>query len=341
MPKRKQEWSETGGSKQRAAKHKALDDANGDADEAVVVAKADSQAVWHWLQQWSWGKMSSIHVQTEAIINFNDYQRMLHRIPLSEDWMPIAMHRLAQMGTWGAHPGNINRELKHWLGEPTLPKAMMVSVPMVTPKPTSGEGKNKNIDFPILLPHEVISHVYHKHPTLFLRLYIGEDNWQNAPGKLEEFWTTVEARQDPRLIRHPMQTTTGWQRQYVPLSLHGDGVPVTKIGKAGSKSMDVYSSSGLLGMGTTRALKLYCFGLFTHSEVKDNKATMNKIWNIVMWSFEAAFTGKFPTHDVHGNALPEPAGKDLAGGMRFVLWSITADIDHVGQSLWVDTLQFQ
>ena len=63
----------------------------------------------------------------------------------------------------------------------------------------------------------------------------------------------------------------------MPLSLHGDAVPVTKIGKTGSKSMDVYGTSGLLGVGSTRALKLFTFGLFTTSEVKEDRATMTKI----------------------------------------------------------------
>lgn len=272
--------------------------------------------------------MSSIEVQQEAFNNYNDYQRMLYKIPLNDGWIPRSIQQLAQLGTWGGNPGNINRELKHWLGEPTFPKPMMVTVPMVTPKPKTGEAMTKDVQFPILLPHEIISHVYHNHPTLFSSLYIGESNGQDTPAKLDEFWTTVEARQDPRLFEHPMKSRSHWKSTHVPLSLHGDAVPVTKVGKAGTKSMDVYSTSGLLGVGTTRALKLYTFGLFTSSEVKENRNTMAKIWAVLMWSLEAAFEGKFPRHDVHGKALHGQAGKELAGGLRFVLWSLKADLDH-------------
>ena len=45
------------------------------------------------------------------------------------------------------HP--INKELKHLLGEPTFPKPMMVTVPMVTPKPNAGEAMTKDVQFPI------------------------------------------------------------------------------------------------------------------------------------------------------------------------------------------------
>ena len=65
--------------------------------------------------------MNSIDVQKETFNNYIDYQSMLHSIPLSDGHMPCAIQQLAQLGTWGAHSGNINRELKHWLGEPTLP----------------------------------------------------------------------------------------------------------------------------------------------------------------------------------------------------------------------------
>ena len=343
MPNKRKPWEEQGGSSQSAKRAKAVADEHGAVDDVVLVpnkrkrnlaaehcgyATLDSQAAWNWLQRWSWGKMSSIAVQQEAYNNYMDYQRMLYKIPLNDGWIPRSIHDLAQLGTWGGNPGNINRELKHWLGEPTLPKPMFITVPMITPKPKTGEAITKDVQFPILCPHEVISHVYHNHPDLFSSLYIGKDSGQETSDKLEHFWSTVEARGDPRLLQHPMKSRSHWKRTHVPLSLHGDAVPVTKVGKAGTKSMDVYSTSGLLGVGTTRALKLYTFGLFTSSEIKDNRQTMAKIWAVLMWSLEAAFEGKFPRHDVDGKALHGQAGKELAGGLKFVLWSLKADLDH-------------
>ena len=214
MPKRKP-FDEQGGSLQRANRAKAVAAEHGAVDDVVLVPKRrrrnladdhcgyatlDSQSAWNWLQRWSWGKMSSIAVQQEAFNNYMDYQRMLYKIHLNDGWIPRSIHDFAQLGTWGDNPGNINRELKHWIGEPTFPKPMIVTVPMVTPKPKTGEAITKDVACPILLPHEVISHVYHNHPTLFSSLYIGQDNGQETPAKLDEFWTTVEARQDPRLF---------------------------------------------------------------------------------------------------------------------------------------------
>ena len=56
---------------------------------------------------------------------------------------------------------------------------------------------------------------------------------------------------------------------------------------------------------------------------------MGKIWNTLMWSLKASFEGNVPIHDVHGNALQDgKAGNELAGGLRFVLWSLKADLNH-------------
>ena len=279
MPKKKR-YEEKGGSNQKAKRAKAVAVASGvvvekkeerrkrrrTKDEESRALLLDSKAAFHWLQQWSWGKLSSVELQKEAHNNHVDYQRMLWKMHLSEGWMPRSIMEFAKLGTWGEHPGNTNRELKHWLGEPTLPKATMVTVPMVIPKGPDPSATTKEVAFPILLPHEVISHVYHHHRAWFNMLYIGAHNVEDAP--LHNFWDTVEARGDPRLLEHPMKSTPRWKSTYVPLSLHGDAVPVTKVGKSGSKSMDVYSTSGLLGVGTTRALKLYMSGLFTSSEDK-------------------------------------------------------------------------
>ena len=153
--------------------------------------------------------MSSIEVQQEALNNYNDYIRMLYKIHLNDGWIPRSIQHLAQLGTWGGNPGNINRELKHWLGEPTFPKPMMITVPLLTPKPKTGTAMTKDVQFPILLPHEIISHVYHNHPTLFSSLYIGKTmgkihqqqqqqqqppHWMTSgplwrPGKTQGYWT--------------------------------------------------------------------------------------------------------------------------------------------------------
>lgn len=109
MPQRKHVHDQ-GGSTQKAKRARELAQSEVPADVVVVDAvqaldksvTLDSQAAWHWLQQWSWGKMSSTEVQQEALNNYKDYQRMLYTIPLTDGWIPRSIHQLAQFGSWGA-----------------------------------------------------------------------------------------------------------------------------------------------------------------------------------------------------------------------------------------------
>ena len=69
--------------------------------------------------------------------------------------------------------------------------------------------------------------------------------------KVWEFWQAMTAAEHPALDEHPLVTKESFQTKVVPLSLHGDGVPVSGVGKAWSQSVDCYSFSSLLSSGST------------------------------------------------------------------------------------------
>ena len=144
MPKHKTHVEDAGGVRQRSKRLKSQ-------AESLLGAQVDSEthdnarpeldcgSLFHWLQKWSWGKISSAEVQREALRSHNDFQRTLGRIPLSEDYMPNSLLKVAQLGHWEIHPGNVNRDLKHWLGESVIPDAHVTTVPMASTKLTSAE----------------------------------------------------------------------------------------------------------------------------------------------------------------------------------------------------------
>ncbi len=70
--------------------------------------------------------------------------------------------------------------------------------------------------------------------------------------QLVHFWDGMAAH--PALAAHPMLGVDDWSRTFIPLSLHGDGVPVTGVGKAWSKGVESYSFTSVLAEGT-RTLK--------------------------------------------------------------------------------------
>ena len=50
---------------------------------------------------------------------------------------------------------------------------------------------------------------------------------------------------------------------YVPMALHSDAVPLFRVGKAGSKSMEVHSTSSLFAIGEAKAINISNLG-FVH-----------------------------------------------------------------------------
>ena len=68
---------------------------------------------------------------------------------------------------------------------------------------------------------------------------------------------------NPQLKDHPVLYRRDWKRRAIPLVLHGDGVPLTGIGKSWSKLMGVFSVSSLLGRGSTRLKMFLIFAFLT------------------------------------------------------------------------------
>ena len=123
----------------------------------------------------------------------------------------------------------------------------------------------------------------------------------------------------------------------VPLAVHGDGVPVIRVGKKGSKSCDAYSWQSIVASGTTLKVKHRIFGIF-----EDSKTTsaMDTIWDMIVWSLYFLYLGVWPTVDVHGAAFPAGspeamlAGSTLAGGFCGVVWILKGEFEHVAKNLY-------
>ena len=82
--------------------------------------------------------------------------------------------------------------------------------------------------------------------------------------ELETFWNAME--DNPQLRDHPVLNRRDWKRRAIPLVLHGDGVPLTGIGKSWSKLVDVLfgivsSRSGVYSFEDVFDLCLFCFAV--------------------------------------------------------------------------------
>lgn len=263
----------------------------------------ESDLVYDVLKKWSWGHMQATEVQHVCMQAYNDFKRVLTSINQSTDHIPKDLQVVASLGKYGEYPGNIKRDLLSLLGTPCAPAFSFAEIPCKISKGL-GEGadSNQNVSIPFNLPHIVMSYLHKNNRESFDELFFGGSL---EPGKLAEFWKAVVTRKDPRIANHPMCKRNEWYNRAIPIMIHGDAVPAVGVGKAGAKSWDCYSFQSCLTRGSSKKVKVYLFGLFEDSKIKD--VTIDECWRVCLASLTAAYEGKFPD----GSAL---AGEDLCDG---------------------------
>ena len=217
--------------------------------------------------------MSANQVQQIAKCAHDDEVRLLRSLKMNEDLANPVLRHLGKLGAEGKHPGNVLTQLKHYLGDPLSPPCMMHPIPMKLPKSNKTE-----CQIPFWLPHATFAWYWNDDQDRFRQLFLGG---RDSAHKIEEFWQTLLDRGDPRLDGHPMRKQASWMQRAVPFAIHGDGVPVLSVGKAGAKSYEVWSCKSLFGSGSTVSVKLMMFGFWPHAAIDD---TWQEVWRLLTWS---------------------------------------------------------
>ena len=149
---------------------------------------------------------------------------------------PLIYKRMSSIGGRGQHKGNMHRDLLV-LVDCKVPTPMKVTMPFVGKTPGSW------IDLPqeVFLPHELFAHLWDTNKQAFQELLSG------PAGQVQQFWKAMT--HNPQLQGHPLLHEQHYQDNFIPIALHGDGVPITGVGKSWSKSCDIFSWTSLLGGG--------------------------------------------------------------------------------------------
>ena len=303
--------------------------------------KFDSEHAFSLVKKWAWGKSSAAEIQREASSALADQKRLLRRVGKPESIAMASLAKIAGLGNSGKRAGNISAELKRWLGEPQMPIDYFPVMVKIS-KPRMRAARFSKIRLPFCLPHQIFSYYFKNDYPGFVDRFVGGGNPQE---KLEGFWREVASRRDPRIAKHPMCLVPGWQRRAVPILLHGDGVPVARIGRAGAESADFLSIQSLLTTGPSFRTKMMMASIFQKSKAKTSGGfvgTEDTIWKILAWSFRALLKGRFPASDYKGNTYPKSSSAGMLAGQRLctdeepffaVLWSVCGDLDWYSKSL--------
>ena len=228
-----------------------------------------------------------------------------------------SIDKLGGIGSKGAYPNHCWRDLQKLLPVPKLPKLHMLRLPMKH----SSLGKFVR-SVPMMLPHTLFAAIYEHYPVMWDRIIYG------SRGTCIKFWQAVSGSQ--HFAAHPVRHRENYEERCIPLKIHGDGTPVTGLGKGWGKLVDIFSVSSMLVIGTTILRSMMIFMMFQHLICRDDDHnTMNTVFRMFIWSFKACWAGTHPVEDWNGVKLVyDLAGKELCGGFFFCVWSLIQDLEH-------------
>jgi hypothetical protein len=166
-----------------------------------------------------------------------------------------------------------------------------------------------------LLPHEVFHTLFTRAPDLFDWLLTGGDD------NLRAWWRLAEEAKDSWYTDHPVIQSQPDSTKRVPLGLHGDDA-----GMSGQEQILVLTwNPTAVKRSTIDNRILFCMVKVT--EIFQD-VTLDTIFTVLKWSFEALATGLFPDRDHEGKLFSPDyfpdryalRGKLVAGG-RVGCWS--------------------
>jgi hypothetical protein len=197
---------------------------------------------------------------------------------------------LAGLGVGGICPNNCSRDLLRMLRKTVVYfRLSYFVIPLkVTAKLTAGAVMQA-----ITLPHVLFATLYHDYPSTWRK--------RICPSMevLVEFWQA--AKNHPQMKDHPLLSQEDYQEKAIPLAMHGDGTPITGIGKIWAKMMTILSLTSLLGHGSSvdKYFVLYC--VFDRLCVQGESGTWFTVFTILAWSFTWLLKGMWPDRDHEGN----------------------------------------
>ena len=147
----------------------------------------------------------------------------------------------------------------------------------------------------MLLPHELFSSIYHSYKGAWRQSLYG------SADSICKFWQAQASH--PQMAGHPVSFKPNRFTLAIPLSLHGDDVPVTGVGKAWTGKLTQWCWASLLGRGATSEVLFWIYGLFERLRViltAGSESTLHTFFRILRWSFHWLFKGVFPDRDHDG-----------------------------------------
>ena len=162
-------------------------------------------------------------------------------------------------------------------------------------------GKNKYC----LWPHELFSIIYHGYPQVWIaRACPSVDT-------IREFWDAMVG--NPQMDNADITAKPNLRSKCIPITIHGDGVPVSGLGKSWSKLIDVWHWTSLLGSGGTMDMCMYIFSVYQRSL---SKVYGFKTYNWIQQNLLGAFANTNCHRAAHNELAPRLALRNKCWATR-------------------------
>lgn len=266
-------------------------------------SKLTSKLVRLVLNEFAWGTTSAQHAQKLCEASFKDMQTMRNAASSSsgssagfnEIKHPIEQEvdTVASIGAHGKYSNKCFVDLMEKL-EPNMSLPKPFRVRMQFKPPLNWQPQE------MLLPHELFAEMF-RHPPSWDKVVLPDKDL------CLKFWKIQRDSNHPQWTGHPLAEMSDEQlSEMIPLSLHGDEVPVTGIGKQWNRKMVNWSWHSLVANRTSvKDSQFFIWSMFDKVGITDageagGYKTLDHFMSILRWSFETLFKGVYPTRDVEG-----------------------------------------
>lgn len=302
-----------------------------DGEEERTDMLFSSHLVRYLLNDFAWGDMSCQKVRAIAHCALKDLRNVHSNTSSSStssgssfsnsSGLEKELQALASIGSYGFYPNNCYRDIMKLI-EPNI----MIPPPFEMSLKFNGPIFERNQEF--LLPHQTFATLW-QNPATWRKVVVPRED------HLLEFWKLQKKGKHPQWVGHPLSFTNEdrWAKT-APISLHGDEVPVTGLGKTWGRKMCNWSWHSLVSMEAgVQQSQHFIWGLFDkaglYEEGPDGYRTIDKFMSLLRWSFWFLFLGIWPTEDVDGNPHLERNPKILLRGGTFLFgWMKHMCFDH-------------
>ena len=200
---------------------------------------AQSALVMLLLERFAWGQVSAQFCQAIAAAAFKDACAMRDGVTTLED-----LDSLAGIGSAGRYSNKCYADLMD-----RLPFQVRVPEPTLYRLPFKAPLQDCVQQF--LLPHETFATIWEWYPAVWQRVVLP------CKDRLAAFWQAN--RKHPAMQGSPVQHRHDLASHAVPVSFHGDDVPITGVGKSWCSQMTCFSWSSMLAFANTREAQYFIY----------------------------------------------------------------------------------